>query len=95
MEATIRFEYWFHPAAAVTLPTDDLLASIKHEQIRDVAAAFIANVSRVVEAAAAPISIVFWSRVQQEAIDEAHLEVSGDLLPRKMDDASSRSSTKP
>src|SRR5882724_8577934 len=87
METTIHFEYWFHPAAAVSLPTDDLLASIEHEQIRDVAAAFIANVSRVVEAAAAPISIIFWSRVQQEAIDEAHLEVWGDLLPRKVDDA--------
>jgi len=39
--------------------------------------------SRVVEAAAAPILSFFWSRVQQEAIDEAHLEVWGDLLQGK------------
>lgn len=87
MESTIRFEHWFHPAAAVELPTDELLVSIQHEKIRDVAAAFMANATRVVEAAQAPISIIFWSRAQQTAIDEAHLEVWGDLVPRKMDDA--------
>src|SRR5688572_28080537 len=87
MESTIRFEHWFHPAAAVELPTDDLLVRIQHEKVRDVAAAFIANVTQVVEVARAPIEIAFWSRAQQSAIDEGHLEVWGDLVPRKMDDA--------
>jgi hypothetical protein len=87
MESTIHFEHWFHPAAAVVEPGDDLLLSIHHEKVRDVAAAFITNVTQVVEAARAPIEIAFWSRAQQTAIDEAHVEVWGDLMPRRMDDA--------
>lgn len=87
MESTIHFEHWFHPAAAVELPTAELLVPIQHEKLRNVAAAFIANVTQVVEAARAPIEIAFWSRAQQTAIDEAHLEVWGDLVSRKMDDA--------
>lgn len=86
METTIRFEYWFHPAAAISLPTGDLMTAIEHENIRDVAAAYIANATRVAQAAMAPMEILFWSRTQQTAIDEAHLEVWGDLAPRKHDD---------
>jgi hypothetical protein len=86
MNQTISFEYWFHPAAAISLPDDSLATSICHERIRHIAAAFIANVSGVSQAAIAPMEILFWTRTQQTAIDEAHLEVWGDLVSRKHDD---------
>lgn len=86
MESTVAFEYWFHPAAAIELPSGEFPQRISNERIRDVAAAFLANATRVVQAATAPIEIVFWSRIQQTAIDEACLEVWGDLAPRKQDD---------
>ncbi len=82
----MRFKYWFHPAAAISMPAGDLTASLEHENVRNVATAFIANATRVAQAAMAPMEILFWSRTQQTAIDEAHLEVWGDLAPRKHDD---------
>src|SRR5262245_29602851 len=86
MNQTIKFEYWFHPAAAIQMPDDALVPSINHEETRRIAAAFIVNVSNLSQAAIAPLEILFWTRTQQTAIDEAHIEVWGDLSPRKCDD---------
>lgn len=80
-----RFEYWFHPAAVLSISTlDDL--KLRDPKLSEVAAAFLANLDQVAKAAMAPLLIVVFSRAQQAVIDQACLEVFGDLANRSADD---------
>src|SRR5262245_42102275 len=63
-----------------------LQAAIRHEEIRQTAAAFIANIMRVQHSVTACMSLVFWSQKFQEWVDEAHLKVFGDLKYNRSSD---------
>lgn len=80
-----KFQHWFHPAACLTVPQFSLAGPNK-DYFSQIAQAFASNVSRLQETAAAPIMTVVYSRNQQQLLDEACLEVFGDLAEHASDD---------
>lgn len=83
---TIRYEHWFHLAALISLPGSTVHECVRNSKLRDVAKAFVANITRAVQAARAPIELVLLSRAHQRATDEAYFEVCGNLAYIKPDD---------
>jgi len=73
-------------AAYLVVPKVEL-AGPNTEYLSPVAEAFTSNVLRLQETAAAPIMAVAYSRNQQQLLDEACLEVFGDLSEHSSDDA--------
>ena len=80
-----KFQHWFHPAACLEVPQISL-AGPNRECFSHITQAFASNVSRLQEAAAAPIMAVVYSRNQQQVLDDACLEVFGDLAEHASDD---------
>ncbi|MBK7767796.1 MAG: hypothetical protein IPI44_18105, partial [Sulfuritalea sp.] len=79
-------QHWFHPAASLVVPKFDLTGP-HAAHLSPVAEAFTSNVTRLQETAAAPIMAVAYSRNQQQLLDEACLEIFGDLAEYSPDDA--------